>query len=83
MIKAEPASALLCDTAVWYLVWVCVDVLGGVLWWCERCDRFKNTFSTEFFDGLIQPENSGMGVWACGCVLCGGVSDVTGPKTRF
>ena len=38
---AKPASALLYDTAVWYLVWVC-----GHMWVCvlrsdERCDEFK------------------------------------------
>ena len=48
---AKAASALLYDTAVWYLVWVWGRV--GVLWWDERCDGFKKqckTFSTEFFD---------------------------------
>ena len=36
-IAAKPELALLLyDTAVCYLVWVCV------LWWDERCDGFKN-----------------------------------------
>ena len=34
-VIAKAAPALLYDTAVWYLVWVCV------LWWDERCDGFK------------------------------------------
>ena len=29
-VIAKTASALLCDTAVWYLVWVCVGVCFGV-----------------------------------------------------
>ena len=28
-VIAKTASALLCDTAVWYLVWVCACVLCG------------------------------------------------------
>ena len=35
-VIAKPASALLYDTAVGYLIWVCGHV--GVCWWDERCD---------------------------------------------
>ena len=38
-VIAKAASALLYDTAVWYLVWVC-GVWVCVLWWDERCDGF-------------------------------------------
>ena len=39
---AKAALALLYDTAVWYLVWVCGRTGVCVLWWDERCDGFKN-----------------------------------------
>ena len=37
---------LLCGTSPAMDVWAC----GCVLWWGERHDGFKNTFSTDFFD---------------------------------
>ena len=49
-VIAKAASALLYDTTVWYLAWVCgtwdgcvvpgmgVWAYGCVLWWDERCD---------------------------------------------
>ena len=40
-VIAKAASALLYDTAVWYLVWVFGRVGVCVLWWDERCDGFK------------------------------------------
>ena len=51
-VIAKPASALLYDTAVWYLVWVCGRVLCGGM--SDAMDN-KNTctsttFSPEFFD---------------------------------
>ena len=48
-VIAKAAPALLYDTAVWYLVWVCGTCYGCVV--------------------------SVMGVWACGCVFCGGMGD--------
>ena len=51
-VIAKPTSALLNDTAAWYLVWVCV-FCGGM----SDAMRSKNrctTFSTEFFDWQIQ-----------------------------
>ena len=52
---AKAASALLYDTAVWYLVWVCgtwygrVGVWVCVLWCDERCDELKKQVK-HFFD---------------------------------
>ena len=51
MITATPTSALVYDTAVWYLVSVCGRV--GV-WQHERCDGLNQhelIFSTEFSIG--------------------------------
>ena len=53
VIAAKQASALLFDSAVWYLVYGCVGVWVCV-WWDERRDRFKNTFSADFLDLQIQ-----------------------------
>ena len=58
-VLVKPASALLYDAAVWYLVWVCGRV--GVWWWDERCDGFKTHvifFLTEFFYQQIQSKKS-------------------------
>ena len=55
---AKAASALLYDTAVWYLVWACGCVLcGGMTDEMGSKIRCK-TFSTEFFDWMPQSENS-------------------------
>ena len=49
-VIAKAASALLYDTAVWYLVWVCGRVFcGGMSDEMGSKHRCK-TFSTEFFD---------------------------------
>ena len=40
-VIAKAASALLYDSAVWYLVWVCGRVAVCVLWWDEQCVGFK------------------------------------------
>ena len=45
-VIAKAASALLCDTAVWYLVWVCGRVCISRLG--ERCDELKKT-GVKFF----------------------------------
>ena len=57
VIAAKPASALLCDTAMWCVVRVW-GVWGGVLGWDERCDGFKNMFSTSRSDRKIQSNRS-------------------------
>ena len=64
-IAKQASVSALCDTAVWYLVWVCgrVAVWVCVWWWDGRCNRLKNTltcktFSTEFFDWRIQSKKS-------------------------
>ena len=51
-VIAKAASALLYDTAVWYLVWVC-----GCVFCCGMSDAMGskmtcNFFSTEFFDWI-------------------------------
>ena len=53
-MAAKPASALLYDTVMWYLVWVCA------LRWDERYDGFKYTFSTDFFDWQIPSKKLSM-----------------------
>ena len=41
--------SLLCGTR-----YGCVGVGVCVLWWNERCDDFKSTILTDFFDGQIR-----------------------------
>ena len=57
-VIVKPASALLYDTAVWYLVWACGCVLCG--WMSDAMDKKNtcNTFSTDFFDWQIKSKKS-------------------------
>ena len=63
VISAKPASALLYDAAVWYLVllggWTCgcVCFCGGMSD-AMGLNTTCKTFSTYFFDWIRQSENS-------------------------
>ena len=57
-VVAKAASTLLYDTAVWYLLWVC-----GCGWCGGMSDAMGSkirgkTFSTAFFDWILQWKNS-------------------------
>ena len=45
---AKAASALLYDTVVWYLVWVC-GVWVCVSWWNEQYDGLRKQVYTFFY----------------------------------
>ena len=67
-VIAKPASALLYDTVVWYLVWVCGRVgvclvVGPAMRWVQKTCK---TFSTEFFDwfyGYIESKKLALSNW--------------------
>ena len=59
VVIAKAASALLYDTAVWYLVWVCghMRVFCGGMSDAMGSKNSCKTFSTEFFDWQIQSKS--------------------------
>ena len=57
-VTAKPASALLYDTVVWYLVWVRGCVLCGRMSDAMGSKSTCKFFSTGFFDWQIQLKKS-------------------------